>query len=394
MKIICTQCKATYSIPESRIPDRKAFFKCKRCGQRLVVEPIAAIKRNPTPQAEPRRQRPDATQAPPAAPAAPAAPVAPAASAAPATPAPSAQGSALAAEFPEITAFAPETYDLDHLLPANKKGKFKTRLNKLKLKLLGTVQGTFDRLLDRDEQVMRIAAGTAYYPAEVIFGNGWMTLLYNRYILVATNKRLVAVNTNYKMNRPTHYLFQFPYNEIKKISRGLFGTSLTLTRKKGKRRTFTAISRALSAELKTFIESRIDPAAELEADAQSLDNLCPACFAPLAGQLSSCPKCQAVFKSPGKAALRSLLLPGWGDIYLGHRFLGFMELLGSLSIWVFCMILLLSSDPGALSIGLAILLVYNGMDCLLSLHMGRKGYILEKSRPRTAPADQLSTSQA
>jgi len=358
---------------------------------------MVAIKRSPTPQAEPRRQRPETTQAAPAASAPSAAPAPPAAQAAQATPAPSApsaHGGALAAEFPEIAAFAPETYDLDRLLLANKKGKFKTRLNKLKLKLLGAVQGTLDRLLDRDEQVMHIAAATAYYPAEVIFGGAWMTLLYNRYILVATNKRLVAVNTNYKMNRPTHYLFQFPYNEIKKISRGLFGTSLALTRKKGKRRTFTTISRALSAELKTFIESRIDPAAELEAAAQSRDNLCPACFAPLAGQLSSCPKCQAVFKSPGKAALRSLLLPGWGDIYLGHHFLGFMELLGSLLIWVFCMILLLSSDPGALSMGLAILLVYNGMDCLLSLHMGRKGYILEKSRPRTAPADQLSTSQA
>jgi predicted Zn finger-like uncharacterized protein len=386
MKIICTHCKATYSIPESRIPDRKASFQCKQCGQRIIVRPMTAVKRNPTPQPDPWTRRPEATPAVPAASAPPAPPAAPAAPA---------LGNAIAAEFPGITAFAPEKYDLDHMLPANKKGKFKTRLNKLKLKLLGAVQKTVDRLLDRDERVMHIAAATAYYPAEVIFGNGWMTLLYNRYILVATNKRLVAVNTNYKMNRPTHYLFQFPYNEIKKISRGLFGTSLTLTRKKGKRRTFTAVSRALSAELKAFIDSRIDPVAELEADAQSRDNLCPACFAPLAGQLSSCPKCHAVFKSPGKAALRSLLLPGWGDIYLGHRFLGFMELLGSLLIWVFCIILLLSSDPSALSMGLAILLVYNGMDCLLSLHMARKGYSLEKkTRPRTAPADQLSTSEA
>ncbi|MEJ2660847.1 MAG: hypothetical protein P8Z73_09010 [Desulfobacteraceae bacterium] len=279
------------------------------------------------------------------------------------------------------------------LLP-DKKGRFKTRLNKLKLKLLGAVQGTLDQLLDKDEQVMRVAGATAYYPAEMIFGNGWMTVLYNRYILVATNKRLVAINTNYKMNRPTHYLFQFPYNEIKKVARGLFGSSLTLTRKKGKRRTFTTINRALSAELKAFIGASIDPAAELDADTHSLDHLCPSCFAPLPGQLSSCPKCHALFKSPGKAALRSLVLPGWGDIYLGHRFLGFMELLGSLMVWVLCMILLLSNDPSDLSMGLVILLIYNGMDSLLSRHMAKKGYSLEKSQPQTAPADQLSTSQA
>jgi len=87
-------------------------------------------------------------------------------------------------------------------------------------------------------------------------------------------------------------------------------------------------------------------------------------------------------------------LPGWGDIYLGHRFLGFMELLGSLMVWVLCMILLLSNDPSDLSMGLVILLIYNGMDCLLSRHMAKKGYSLEKSQPQTAPADQLSTSQA
>ena len=379
MKVICTKCNATYNIPDSRIPDRKASFPCKRCGQRLVVMPLAAIKRDQPPQAKPRSRPPEAIQTP---------------SAAQAAPAPPAQSSAMAAEFPEITAFEPRKYALDHLLLPNKKGRFKTRLNKLKLRLLGAVRETVDQLLDQDEQVMHVAGATAYYPAEMIFGNGWMTILYNRYILVGTNKRLVAVNTNYKMNKPTHYLFQFPYNEIKKTSRGLFGTSLVLTRKKGKRRTFTTISRALSAELKTFIDSKIDPSAELATDAQPRDNLCPSCFTPLAGQLMSCPECHALFKSPRKAALRSLLLPGWGDIYLGHRFLGFMELLGSIMVLAASLAFLLSDNPSDLIVVLVILLFYNGVDCLLSMHMAKKGYSLEKSRRQPAPAEQMSASRA
>lgn len=379
MKVICTKCNANYNIPESRIPDRKASFPCKRCGQRVIVRPLTAVRRDETPQAEPR-SRPHETMQPPAA--------------APAPPTPPAHSSAMAAEFPEIKAFDPQKFALDHLLLPNKKGRFKIRLNKLKLRLLGAVRETLDQLLDQDEQVMHVAGATAYYPAEMIFGNGWMTILYNRYILVGTNKRLVAINTNYKMNKPTHYLFQFPYNEIKKATRGLFGTSLVLTRKKGKRRTFTSISRALSAELKKFIDSKIDPSAELAADAQSQDNLCPSCFTPLAGQLSSCPKCHAIFKSPRKAALRSLLLPGWGDIYLGHRFLGFMELLGSLMVLGAALAFLLSDNPSDLIVILVILLFYNVMDCLLSMHMAKKGYSLEKSRRRTAPVDQMSTSEA
>lgn len=370
MNIICPHCNVTYRIPENRMPTRKASFPCKRCGNRVIIEPPAAAAGEQVQQASPPSRKAEASPAPPA------------------------PSSAMAGELPAIESFEPQKYALEHLLQPNKKGRYKTRLNKLKLKLLGAVQGTVDQLLDRDEQVMTVAGGLAYYPAELIFGNGWMTQFYNRYILVGTNKRLVAINTNFKMNKPTHYLFQFPYNEIKKVTRGLFGTSLVLARKKNKRRIFTGIKRALSAELKAFIGSRIDPSASLDADTQSQQNLCPSCFKPLDNGLSTCPNCRALFKSPRKAALRSLLLPGWGDIYLGHRLLGFFEMLGSILILTFCATLLISNNPSDLAVGLVFLLIYNGMDSLLSRHMAKKGYSLEKSGPQTAPADQLSTSQA
>jgi predicted Zn finger-like uncharacterized protein len=386
MKIICPQCNATYRIPEDRMPARKASFPCKRCNERVIIDPAAAKP-------------------------APAATLAPEATAAPdagrqvqqtmsrslpqeEARTPQAHGTAMADELPAVKGFDPQKYAMDHLLQPTKKGRYKTRINKLKLKLLGAVQGHLDQLLERDEKVMAVAGAIAYYPAELIFGNGWMTQLYNRYVLVGTNKRLVAINTNFKMTRPTHYLFQFPYNEIKKAARGLFGTSLVLTRKKGKRRTFTGIKRALSKDIKAFIDAKIDPSASLDVDAQSMENLCPSCYSPLAGGLSGCPECQAVFKSPRKAALRSLLLRGWGDIYLGHRFLGFFELLGSILIVAVCLNLLLSNKQEDLIIGLVILLIYNGMDSLLSRHMAKKGYSLEKSQPQTAAAGQLSASQA
>jgi hypothetical protein len=56
--------------------------------------------------------------------------------------------------------------------------------------------------------------------------------------------------------------------------------------------------------------------------------------------------------------------------------------------------LLLSDDPSNLIVALAILVFYNGVDSLLSLHMAKKGYSLEKSQPQAALADRLSTSQA
>jgi len=370
MNVICPQCNATYHFPENKIPDRRASFQCKRCGKRVMVEVPAAAGAGQVRKAESRAHPSEEVRAS------------------------ASHNRAIVSEFPEVTAFASEKYALEHLLLPDKKGRYKTRLNKLKLKLLGAVQSTLEKLLDQDEQVLHVAAATAYYPAELFLGNGWMTLLYNRYIIVGTNKRLVAVNTDYKMKKPTHYLFQFSFNGIKKISRGLFGTSLVLTRKKGKRRIFNGIRRVLAAELKTFVSSRIDPTANLEATASPQDNLCPTCFTPLAGKLVSCPKCRALFKNPRKAALRSLLLPGWGDVYLGHRFLGVCEMLGSLLIWGIIAAMYFLDDPANLVMGLVFLLFYNGLDGLLTLHMAKKGYSLEKTQPQTAPLGQLSMNRA
>lgn len=370
MNIICPQCNVTYRFSEKQIPDRKASFQCKRCGTRIMVGPEVTDKSGPAPGDASGQQVPQTTRAS------------------------GVHKSALLKEFPEAAAFAPHKYDLNHLLAATKKGRYKTRLNKLKLKLLGAVQPVLDRLLSEDEQVLHLAGASAYYPAEIFLGNGWMTLLYNRYIIVATNKRLVAINTNYKMNKPAHYFFQFPYSGIKKISWGLMGTSLVLKRKKGKRRTFTGIKRALAKELKSYVSPNIDPASTADMDADPKDNLCPSCFTPLAGGLTNCPKCRAIFKSPRKAALRSLLLPGWGDFYLGHRFLGGCEMLGSMLAWGLVLTMLFSHQPGDLILGPVILLFYNGMDALLTLHMGKKGYCLESSQPGTAPAGRLSPSRA
>jgi ssDNA-binding Zn-finger/Zn-ribbon topoisomerase 1 len=370
MEIICPQCNATYRFPESRIPDRKAFFACKRCGKRLTIEPPARTREQHTRPAPQPGQAPAVSQAV------------------------QGQNTAIVREFPEAAGFASQRYAMNQLLKPNKKGRYKTRLNKLKLKLLGTVQAPLDALLEQDEQVLHVAAATAYYPVELIFGNGWLTMLYNRYVVVGTNRRLVAVNTNYKMTKPTHYLFQFPYPALKKVSRGLFGTSLVLTRKKGKRRTFTGIKRTLAAEMKNFISANIDLSLSVDTRTFPHENLCPACYKALPAKVPSCSRCRAQFKSPRKAALRSLLLPGWGDIYLGHRFLGGLELLGSLLVWGAAAGLLLSNDPTVLGMVVFMLLIFNGFDSLLTLHMARKGHSLEKKQPQTAAMERLSTSRA
>jgi hypothetical protein len=132
----------------------------------------------------------------------------------------------------------------------------------------------------------------------------------------------------------------------------------------------------MAKEFLQSIRERQRPA-EAASPAQPMrEDLCPSCFMPLAKNLLKCPKCKAAFKKPMTAFLRSLLLPGLGDIYLGHRLLGVLELLGSVVLWAVVIFSVWQGDQAGLIVALLILLFYNGFDGLLTRHMARKGYML------------------
>ena len=360
MNIVCSQCNATYTIPDHKIPQKRSFAKCKKCGGRIAIEPGSASSA-PLPL-DMDSDSPQTTTG-----------------AGTTAMSDNRHPDALLQDYPELRDFSPSVYAFGDILSRNRKGGFKSRRNTYKIKVLKSVKTLLNKMLGDGECVQRIAFGTAYYPLEIFLGNGWLTMLYNRYALVATNHRLIMINTNHRMTKPAHYLFQIRYEEIKKVRRGLFRTSIVLDRKKGKRRIFTAMKSYLSAELQQFFQGKMEPDVSLDANAPLREHICPACFEPLPAKLDACSRFAAAFKTPKKAMLRSLILPGWGDIYLGHRVLGILELMGALMVWFFALVLIVE---GAIATGVFFLVFCNGLDALLTLHMSRKGYILEKHQQR------------
>jgi hypothetical protein len=294
--------------------------------------------------------------------------------------------------YPQLADLSPQKFALTEILSQNKKGDFKTGQNTFKAKVLAVVKDMVEKMLRKDEVVMRIAASTAYYPFEILFGNGWLTMLYNRYALIATNQRLLMINTNHRMTKTAHYVYQMPYSNIKKVERGLLRRNIVLVPKQGKGKIFTSMKTYLSAEMSKFIRNHIDAATPVGTPKSKLTDLCPACFAALEKNLLHCATCAAEFKTPKKAMLKSLVLPGWGDIYLGHRLLGFIELLGSLFIWLIFFGLLMSGLAEDLIIGLFLLVFYNGADSMLTYFMARKGYILEKKQSILPATERLAQS--
>ena len=370
MKILCSQCNATYVIKGKNIPQQKEMaVRCKKCGGRIVLDP-GSLQSDKMTDGASRPTMPPASQAS------------------------ISQPVEILNAYPQLGDLSPQKFALADMLTPNKKGNFKTGQNTFKTKILDAVKDVVEKMLRKDEVVMHIAAGTAYYPVEIFLGNGWLTMLYNRYAIIATNQRLLMVNTNHRMTKPAHYVHQMPYTSIKKVERGLFRTNIVLIPKKGKRKTFTSMKTYLSAEMSQFIRKHIDSASPVGEQKSVLTDLCPACYAVLEKNLINCTACAAEFKTPKKALLKSLILPGWGDIYLGHRLLGCLEALGSLFIWLIFFGLLMSGLAEDLIIGFFLLVFYNGADSLLTYYMARKGYILEKKQAILPDTGRLAQSNA
>lgn len=365
MNIVCKQCNATYRISDKKLPQKKFMVQCKKCGQRIGVDPNPSAA---TREAAAEFKAASVSKS-------------------------SAAGPELIAAYPQLESISPAHFDLASVFGADKKGRYKHRKNTFKVKILTAVAETIRTMLEDGERVQHIAWGTAYYPLEIFFGNGWLTTLYNRYALAATDRRLLMIHTDHRLKRPGHYRFQMRYGEIRKIRRGLFRTSLILSRKKGKSRIFTALKPYLSKEIHEHIQHRADSRQPVPEGPPSYEKLCPACNTALPDKLAACSGCRAEFKTVKRAVLRSLVLPGWGDLYLGHRMLGIIELLGSLFVWMVVLQLLTAGNEGVM-IGFFLLCLYNGLDALLTWSMAGKGYILEREFGRMNAAVHTAGARA
>ncbi len=356
MRVICPQCNAIYRIPTAKVPKGKAAAVCKKCGALIMIEPLRpAAADTIMPSGFGTESPQDSSTAPPH------------------------KGNSeneVFKDYPELASLSSVKFDFGEMFTPSKKGGYRSRKNRFKIKIFKAVHDVLDELLEDGEKVMRIGKGTAHYPAEVFFGNGLLTMMYNYYAIVCSNRRILFININPGMTRRTHLLFQVLYEDIKKVKQGLFLNHLIIYRTNAKRRVFTSVKRHVLKELREFITLKKDAVSQVEPHKESLENLCPSCFVPLQKGLVACPYCKVQLKEPKKALFKSLLLPGWGDLYLGHRALGILEMLGSVIVWLIVITFVQQGGVENLTAALFVLLLYNGHDGVLTYHMGKKGYML------------------
>ena len=359
MNVICPTCNKTYQIQDDKLPASTAGATCKNCGGRMVIEASGAFWAGDGEKVFSGGSKE--------------------------IPSSGDKGIALEIldDYPELREIFSEKLMLKEILSPDKKGRYKSRKNKLKVKILMALSGVLDKALKDGEKVMRVGKGTAYYPAELFLGNGWLTMMYNHYAILATDRRILCINIDAGVKRTTHYIFQIACEDIKEVKRGLLGT-VAFVRRRSKKRVFTRVSRHISKDLKDFIMEKT--ASITEPPKEVLEHICPSCFTPLKKGLDSCPACKASFKEPRKASLRSLLLPGLGDLYLGHRALGALELAGSMLVWVYAVSLVVSGQNEGLFVALFLLLFYNGLDGTLTYFMAKKANSARTNKRHWGPS--------
>jgi predicted Zn finger-like uncharacterized protein len=352
--IICPTCNKDYKIPDEKIGKAGARVRCKNCGEVMVIDPGGAVwaKRSEADTGGSAHAKSPFGDA--------------------GTGVPLDHGVFM--DYPELQGISPEKVAFEEILSPGKRGGYRNRKNKFKVKILMAVSEVLVKIIKEGERVMRVGKGTAYYPAELFLGNGWLTMMYNHYAILATNQRILLINVNSRMKGTTHYLFQVLYEDIRRVKRGMLFGSMVLDRIRSKRRVLTQMKRYISKELKAFIAERKE---HVKGEPEAvLESICPSCFVPLEKGLTECPYCEAAFKTPKKATWRSLLLPGLGDFYLGHRALGVAELMGSLMVWTYALLLIYRGQKDGLWVAMVILLFYNCTDAAVTYFMAKKGYML------------------
>lgn len=247
------------------------------------------------------------------------------------------------------------------------------RLSAKKLKLLRAIDETLRPMLAQGEKVHFVTWGNRSSFWESYF-LGWIAYSLNRRAIILTDSRIILLHIDWRM-RPRIFRSQVRYLAIDTLTWPLLGgTKLKLRRKKTHH--FTHVPRRDRLHIREFVRRKKMEFRGYAADRTDIQHLCPYCHKPVVGSPPKCLPCRVGFKSPAKAALLSLLFPGLGDLYLGHKTYAVVEILFAALIWLGFLLPDLES-PESLTVKLIaagfVFGLMHGVDALATRHIARKG---------------------
>jgi hypothetical protein len=245
-----------------------------------------------------------------------------------------------------------------------------------RVRMLKSIEARLDVLLYPGEQIEFVTKGTLNSWAEQYFMGIW-SLVINRTVFLFTNYRVILLNSDGK-GRAKSLMWQIPYDRLGKFkTNGVSGTT-TFRLAGGGAYRFVGVPRADRKRLRDYVATRLDSARASDLAFPShtdRDSLCPHCATPVQPKARACSECAEPFILPRVPALLSLAVPGLGDLYLGHRTMAFMELLGFAFLLLVVGSLVLAGTPADLAGAALLLVLANSIDAAMTYHVARKGVL-------------------
>ena len=222
----------------------------------------------------------------------------------------------------ELKALLPASIAIrfDEMFPNMRNGRI-TRRDRQRAEMLRKAEPALRRALGPTE-VVRYATNGVRQLMWWLLTAGSMNPFGNRTTLVLTDKRVLLIHTDWKQ-RPRMFANQLPLDRIRKTTGR---NSYIFIRTAQEQLMFHGFRRSEAQYVRSLLESTSNKKGGWQ-------NLCPRCFTPIDSAPLRCEKCGEEFKSAKKAALRSLLFPGLGDLYLGYRKYAALEIVGSGLLW-------------------------------------------------------------
>lgn len=272
---------------------------------------------------------------------------------------------------PEAATIAGLAADLTTLFP-EKDGFFARRSLRRRTLVLERLREVLARALAPGE-VIRFATTCFRYSAIEFYFAGAASYHHNQYALVVTDRRALLLQIHGK--KPAQIKNHLALSSVRQVKRGFLGRWKL---KLGDGTTLTLI-RIPSADRKP-LQQVLPGAAGPLVRAPALEALCPDCLVPVPGKVGAtlaCPSptCRIPFRDPARAARLSGLVPGLGDLYLGHHLFGSIEFLGSMAMLGIGIGFVLSEPIVGAVMVVLFLGIPRAIDFPLTLHMGRKGLV-------------------
>lgn len=262
-------------------------------------------------------------------------------------------------------------YDFHSLFPEG--GFWTRRASQKRLAFLKKIDEPLRAMLRPGERVLFLTHAIGYSLWESYF-LGLLIQYLNRRALVLTTERLLLVQIDSRL-RARELRSQIELRAIVGLGRTGFGNTLLRTASGG-RYVFIRLPRGDRKHLST-LAAAAGPSQAI-AGGGGMQHLCPHCYAAVEGSPSECPSCNSAFKSPARAGWLSLLFPGLGDLYLGHRWFGIGGILMAACFWL--TFLFAMSDPqlrGGVEIASFAatgFLLLHARGAVATLHIARKGH--------------------